>query len=420
MRIALFGLGYVGTMTAVALARDGHNVVGVDVSMSKVDAISAGRPPVLEPGLDALMASAIDCGSLKATMNVSEALLDAEISMICVGTPSHANGSLDLRYVLQVAQQIGEHMELTAPSHTVVIRSTVLPGSTRGRILPVLERAVGLPPGERYDICCNPEFLREGSSVADYENPVRILVGEREPGRGQPVMALYERITAQRYSVPLEVAEATKYTDNAYHAMKVTFSNEMARVWQAAGADADKVMRMIAADTKLNNSPAYLRPGFAFGGSCLPKDVRAISYLARELDVQLPLVNSLLPSNERHIQRSFDAVVAAGNRRVALLGLAFKGGTDDLRESPLLRLAKLLIGEGFDLRIHDSAIVYSAIHGSNKHYLEREIPHVARLLTDDLDAVVTSAETLIVGHALPIYSHDEQWQRAGKVVIRIA
>ncbi|PIE37196.1 MAG: GDP-mannose dehydrogenase, partial [Gammaproteobacteria bacterium] len=394
--------------------------VGIDVSAGKVDALNAGHPPVLEPGLAEMLAQVMADGRLRATCDIQDGLADADLSMICVGTPSRSNGSLDLQYVLQVARQIGENLSLTATPHTVVVRSTVLPGSTRRHILPAIESAAGEPPGTRYDICCNPEFLREGSSVEDYDNPVRILVGEREPGGGSRVMELYAGIDAQRYSVPLEVAEATKYTDNAFHAVKVAFANEMARVWSAVGADPRQVMAMVAADTKLNVSPVYLRPGFAFGGSCLPKDVRAIGYMARENDVELALVDSLLPSNEQHIQRAYNRIAESGSRKVSMLGLAFKGGTDDLRESPLLRLAKLLIGEGYDLKIHDSAIVLSAIHGSNREFLEQQIPHVARVLSDDLDAVVTHGELLIVGHDLPQYDKDEQWRSAGKVVLRLA
>ena len=419
MKVAVFGLGYVGSVTAAALARDGHEVVGVDVAAAKIDAIREGRPPVLEPGLPPIVAGAVEAGRLRATDDPALALEGAEVSLICVGTPSRSDGSLDLSYVAQVSQQIGSKLSLAADGHRVVVRSTVLPGSTRNLVLPAVERAAGRRVGDGWDVCTNPEFLREGSSLEDYDSPPRILVGEREPGGGDAVLALYERVAAPRFSLPLEVAEAIKYTDNAFHALKVTFANEIGRVWEAAGADPKQVMEVVASDTKLNISPVYLRPGFAFGGSCLPKDLRALTTAARDRNVRIPMLDAVLASNEVTVQRALTAVLATGARRVALLGLAFKPDTDDLRESPLLALAKRMIGEGIDLSIHDPAVLLSRLHGSNRAFLERTLPHINRLLVQSVEEAVADAELVVVGHATPEYAHDVAWRDQGKHVLRL-
>jgi GDP-mannose 6-dehydrogenase len=420
VKVAVFGLGYVGSVTAAALARDGHEVVGVDPAAAKVDAIRAGRAPVLEPGLDELTARMVREGRLRATDDPADALADADLSLLCVGTPSRRDGSLDLRYVRQVAEQIGSKLSLAAPGHVVVVRSTVLPGSTREHVIPVVEKAAGRRAGEGWDAAVNPEFLREGVSLEDYDRPSRILVGERAPGIGQRVMALYERVTADRFVVPLEVAEAVKYTDNAFHALKIAFANEAARVWSTRGADPDRVMEIFASDRKLNASPAYLRPGFAFGGSCLPKDLRALTSAAREANVRIPVLDAVLSSNELEVLRGLEAVMATGKRRVALLGLAFKSGTDDLRESPLLELAERLLGKGFELRIHDPAVQLAKLHGSNRAFLEERLPHISRLLCERLEAALADAEVVVIGHGAADYRRDEEWGAQGKIVVRLA
>jgi GDP-mannose 6-dehydrogenase len=420
VKVAVFGLGYVGSVTAAALARDGHQVVGVDVSAAKVELVNAKRSPVLEPGVEELIAFNVAAGRLRASDDPADALDGAEVSLICVGTPSRPDGSLDLGYVKQVARQIGAKLSRTADGHRVVVRSTVLPGSARGTVLPEVESASGRRVGEGWDLCTNPEFLREGCSLRDYDAPPRILVGEREPGGGAPVLALYAGIDAPRFAVPLEVAEAIKYTDNAFHALKITFANEVARVWESAGADPSRVMEIVAQDTKLNLSPVYLRPGFAFGGSCLPKDLRALTAAARAHHVQVPMLDAVLRSNEVPIDRALEAVLATGARRVALLGLAFKPGTDDLRESPLVVLAKRLIGEGLELRVHDPAVLLSRLHGSNRAYLERTLPHINRLLVEDLDGAVADAELIVVGHGSAAYARDADWRAQGKHVLRLA
>ena len=420
MKVAVFGLGYVGTVTAVALARDGHEVVGVDPATLKVESIRAGRAPVLEPGLDELTARVLAEGRLRVTTDAAEALAGAEISLVCVGTPSRRDGSLDLSYVRQVAEQIGAKLTLAAPDHVVVVRSTVLPGSTREHVIPALEKASGRAAGDGYEVAVNPEFLREGTSLEDYDQPSRILIGERSPGAGERVLGLYERVDADRFVVPIEVAEAVKYTDNAFHALKITFANEAARVWSTRGADPARVMEIFASDRKLNASPVYLRPGFAFGGSCLPKDLRALTSVAREANVRIPVLDAVMTSNELEVRRGVEAVVATGRRRVALLGLAFKAGTDDLRESPLLELAERLLGKGFELKIHDPAVNLAALHGSNRAFVEERLPHISRLLCSALDDALEGAEVVVIGHGIAPYRRDDEWRAEGKAVVRLS
>jgi GDP-mannose 6-dehydrogenase len=381
--------------------------------------IGDGRSPVLEPGLEEIISEAVAKGHLRATDDSADALDGAEVSLICVGTPSRPDGSLNLGYVTQVAGQIGSQLDLATEGHRVVVRSTVLPGSARGIVMPEVERTSGLPAGDGWDLCVNPEFLREGVSMTDYDNPPRILIGEREPGVGRPVMDLYDGVDAPRFSVPLEVAEAVKYTDNAFHALKVTFANEVARVWSTHDADPAQVMDIFTQDHKLNISPVYLRPGYAFGGSCLPKDLRALTTAARSQSISVPLLDAILPSNEIEVRRAVEFVMSTGKRRVALLGLAFKAGTDDLRESPLLELAKRLIGEGIDLSIHDAAVSLARLHGTNRAFLEQTLPHIARLLNDDVEDALDGVDVVVVGHGSALYDRDEAWRAQGKIVLRL-
>lgn len=417
MRVTVFGLGYVGSVTAAALARDGHEVVGVDVSPVKIELLRSGRTPVLEPGLAEVVTEIVADGRLRATDDPVEGLANSEISLICVGTPSQRDGSLDLSHVRDVASQIGSKLSGAAPDHVVVVRSTVLPGSARNVVLPAIEAAAGRPAGDGWDLCVNPEFLREGSALKDYDEPNRILVGERTAGTGERVLELYAGVEAERFVVPLEVAEAIKYTDNAFHALKITFANEIARTWSTRGVDGKAVMDIVARDRKLNVSPAYLKPGFAFGGSCLPKDLRALTSAARDGGARIPLLDSILASNDVPVRETLDAVLALGRRRVALLGLAFKPRTDDLRESPFVELAERLIGKGFELTIHDDMVSLGHLHGSNRAYLDERIPHVARLLRPSVEEAVREAEIVIVGHGAGLYDQQETWRAEGKVVL---
>jgi len=402
------------------MAKDGHNVIGVDVSTQKVEQLSAGKSPIVEPGLDEVIEAVQASGKLRATLDIQEGLKDSDISLICVGTPSAGDGSLDLQYVKQVAAQIGSHLDIAASFHTIVVRSTVLPGSTRNAITPVVEAAVGRPVGEGYEVCTNPEFLREGSSIKDYYAPPRILVGERIAGAGDAVHKLYGEVSAERFSVDLEVAEAVKYSDNAFHAMKVVFANEIGRVWRAAGADPVEVMKIVCSDTKLNISPVYLRPGFAFGGSCLPKDLRALCFSAKSTQVSLPMLENMITSNQVHIQHSIAAIKATGLRRIGLIGLAFKAETDDLRESPYVTLAKALIGEGFELAIFDPTVQMSGLNGSNKQYMYQEIPHITKLMHNDFQSVINDAELIVVGHSVPEGEQEADWIASGKQVLHLS
>jgi len=420
MNVTIFGLGYVGCVTAALMAKDGHNVIGVDVSTQKVEQLSAGKSPIVEPGLDEVIEAVQASGKLRATLDIQEGLKDSDISLICVGTPSAGDGSLDLQYVKQVAAQIGSHLDIAASFHTIVVRSTVLPGSTRNAITPVVEAAVGRPVGEGYEVCTNPEFLREGSSIKDYYAPPRILVGERIAGAGDAVHKLYGEVSAERFSVDLEVAEAVKYSDNAFHAMKVVFANEIGRVWRAAGADPVEVMKIVCSDTKLNISPVYLRPGFAFGGSCLPKDLRALCFSAKSTQVSLPMLENMITSNQVHIQHSIAAIKATGLRRIGLIGLAFKAETDDLRESPYVTLAKALIGEGFELAIFDPTVQMSGLNGSNKQYMYQEIPHITKLMHNDFQSVINDAELIVVGHSVPEGEQEADWIASGKQVLHLS
>jgi GDP-mannose 6-dehydrogenase len=401
VRIALFGLGYVGCVSAACFVRRGHHVVGVDTNPTKVDLVNAGGSPVLEPGLAELVHEGKASGRLSATSDAHAAVTTSDMSMVCVGTPSASNGSPSLDAIERVASSIGAALPDCRQRHTVVIRSTVLPGTTERVVLPLLEGESGLRADQDFDLACNPEFLREGAAIADFDDPPKTVVGELRPGSGDAVVALYAGLEAPLFRLPLRVAETVKYADNAFHALKIAFANELGAVCRAFEIDSHDVMKAFLADRKLNISEAYLRPGFAFGGSCLPKDLRALIYAARRADVELPLLESVLPSNERHLRRTVDVVLALGRKRIGLLGLAFKPGIDDLRESPLVELAETLVGKGYDLRIYDPAVSVSRLVGANRAYVAEHLPHLSELLIDSADDVLDHAEVCVVGAASP-------------------
>lgn len=399
MRIAVFGLGYVGTVSAAALARRGHQVIGVDSNDRKVETVAAGLTPVLEPGLPELIRESADAGRLGATTDAHAAVSASDVSIVCVGTPSAANGSLGLDAIERVAQSIGQALPACRGRHTVVIRSTVLPGTTEGIVVPALEAASGLRAGADFGVTMNPEFLREGTALADFDAPPKTVIGELDAASGDVVASLYEELPAPLFRLPIRVAEMVKYTDNAFHALKIAFANEIGAFCQASGLDSYDVMSVFVADRRLNISEAYLRPGFAFGGSCLPKDLRALVHASRRADLELPLLESILPSNERHLRRTLDVVLGLGRRRVGLIGLAFKPGTDDLRESPLVELAESLIGKGYDVRIFDPAVSISRLVGANRDYIDERLPHLSELLVERVEDVMEHAEVCIVGAA---------------------
>lgn len=401
MKIAIFGLGYVGCVSAACLAKLGHKVVGVDVSPLKAEHIQKGEAPVVEPDLGELMGTAVAQKQLEATTRATDAVVDAEVILICVGTPSNKNGSLDYTFVEAVVKEVGSLLDKAASYPVVVVRSTVLPGIIRERILPLLEASTDKKIGSEFGFCLNPEFLREGSAVADFFAPPFTLIGELDQRSGETLAELYRQIDAPVQRLSIDAASMIKYTSNAYHALKVVFANEIGTFCKKMGVDSHAVMDIFCQDDKLNISPAYLKPGFAFGGSCLPKDLRALLYQSRHTDLELPVLEAILPSNEHHLNRALEFIVSTGKRRIGVVGLSFKPGTDDLRESPLVSLIETLLGKGFDLRIYDEEVSFSQLLGANRRYIEETIPHLASLMCETLDECRAHAEVLVVGKRLP-------------------
>lgn len=406
MNISIFGLGYVGAVCAGCLSARGHQVLGVDVDPLKIDMINQGRSPIVEPGLEQLLLDGVHKGRLRGTTDVQAAVLASDLSLLCVGTPSKKNGDLDLRYMEAVCLEIGAALQDKASRHTVVVRSTVLPGTVKNVVIPTLEKASGKKAGVDFGVAVNPEFLRESTAIQDYDFPAMTVIGELDRQSGDMLASLYQGLDAPVIRKSIEVAELIKYTCNVWHATKVSFANEIGNIAKASGVDGREVMDVVCQDYKLNLSRYYLRPGFAFGGSCLPKDVRALTYRASQLDVEHPLLASIMASNRNQVQRAFDMVSSHGKRRIALLGLAFKAGSDDLRESPLVTLAEQLIGKGFDLRIHDANVEYARQHGANRQYIEQQIAHVSTHLRSDLQQVIDEAEVIVLGNS------DERFARA--------
>ncbi|HOA92142.1 MAG TPA: UDP-glucose/GDP-mannose dehydrogenase family protein [Quisquiliibacterium sp.] len=398
MRISVFGLGYVGVVSAACLATDGHVVVGVDPNETKVDQIASGRSPIVETDIDEMVRAQVAAGRLSATMDVAAAVRDTELSLICVGTPSQGNGSLDLKYVARVCEQIGAALAHKSGFHVVVARSTMLPGTMRDLVIPTLERCSGKVAGRDFGVCGNPEFLREGTAVYDYRNPPKTVIGETDARSGDVLASVYAGLKAPLIRTDVDTAEMVKYADNVWHALKVCFANEIGNVCKALAIDSHRVMDIFCQDTKLNLSPYYLKPGFAFGGSCLPKDVRALSFKARTLDVPLPVIGSILESNELQIRRGVDMIMARGSRRIGVLGFSFKAGTDDLRESPMVEVIERLIGKGYDLRLYDRNVAIARLTGANRDFILNHIPHISRLMVDSIDDVLAHGDTIVVGN----------------------
>lgn len=417
MKISVFGMGYVGVVAAGCMAADGHEVIGVDPNSTKVDLINRGVPPIVEKDIGEIVSAAVAKGLLRATQDVAEAVAGTEISLICVGTPSRLNGALDLSYVRKVCEEIGQAIKKKAGFHVVVARSTMLPGTMREVVIPTLEEASGKRAGVDFGVCNNPEFLREGTAVFDYRNPPKTVIGETDNRSGDVLASLYTGLSAPLVRTSVETAEMVKYTDNVWHALKVAFANEIGNVCKALKIDGHQVMEIFCKDTKLNLSPYYLKPGFAFGGSCLPKDVRALTYKARALDIDLPVLNAILPSNELQIQRGYDMVTATGKRRIGVLGFSFKAGTDDLRESPVVEVIERLIGKGYDLRLYDKNVNLAALTGANRDYILNHIPHMSRLMVDTVDAVLDHAEVILVGNGAPEFRDALARIRPGQQVV---
>jgi GDP-mannose 6-dehydrogenase len=401
MNVSVFGLGYVGSVSAATFADDGHTVIGVDVNPTKVEMLNAGHSPIVEPGLGELIESAVTAGRLRATTSASEAVAASEVSLISVATPSRRNGSLDLSHLTRVCEQVGEALRSKSTYHIVVIRSTVLPGTTHETVIPTIERTSGKRYGTDFGVAVNPEFLREGSAVRDIKHPPLTLVGHNHAADAAGTIALYQGIDAPVVTSSIRVAEMIKYASNAWHALKVCFGNEIGNICKRLDVDSHDVMEIFCQDDKLNLSPYYLKPGFAFGGSCLPKDVRALEYRAKELDLELPVLQSVLRSNQLQIQQALDQIIETGKKRIGLLGFSFKAGTDDLRESPMVILAETLLGKGYDVRIYDRNVLIARLTGSNKDYIEKQIPHLSRLLCESVDDVLNESDVIVIGNAGP-------------------
>jgi GDP-mannose 6-dehydrogenase len=397
LSISLFGLGYVGSVSAACFAHMGHTVTGVDISKTKVEMLESGRSPIIEARMEELVAEGHNSCRLHATTDSIAAVLASEISFVCVGTPSLRSGKLDLSHVEHVSREIGAALKQKPSFHTIVLRSTVLPGTTETLMIPAIESASGKKVGADFAVCYNPEFMREGSAVADFLQPPYTILGSQNPQHLAPLRELYKDLPAATFETPIRVAEMVKYVSNLYHAVKVGFANEMGTLCKHLGVEADQVTKIFMSDTKLNISSAYLAPGFAFGGSCLPKDLRAITHRGKELDLALPLLESLMPSNAQHVDRGVDAVLRTGKRRIAMLGLSFKAGTDDLRESPQVQLIKRLLGEGCQVKVWDKDVSLGRLAGSNRQYIEEVIPHIGSLLSADMPEVIRDAEVVIIG-----------------------
>jgi GDP-mannose 6-dehydrogenase len=417
MKLSIFGLGYVGCVSAACFADRGHEVIGVDVNPLKVEIINGGRSPIVEPGIAELIAAAVGKNRLRATTDANDAIANSDMSLVCIGTPGNHNGSLDLSYIKRACQQIGDSLAEKSRFHIVAMRSTMLPGTIEHTVIPTLEVFSGKHAGRDFGVAVNPEFLREGTSIYDFNHPPFTLIGADNEESSLPLRRLYASVDAPPVIVPVKEAEMVKYACNSFHALKVAFANEIGNVCKALGVDSHKVMEVFCKDTKLNLSPYYLKPGFAFGGSCLPKDLRAITYKAKEMDVEVPLLNSIMLSNRQQIERAIDTVIRSGRKNVGVLGLSFKPGTDDLRESPMVTLIETLIGKGLKLTIYDRDVELARLFGANKQYIEREIPHISSLMNSDLNEVIESSEIIIIGKKEDEFKVLSEKMNNGRVII---
>lgn len=417
MKISVFGLGYVGAVSAGCLSHEGHEVIGVDPNLTKVDLINQGQTPIIEKDIGEIIEKSVKDGLLHATTDPAEGVMGSEVSMICVGTPSQLNGDLDLKFVRRVCERIGSALKTKSERHVVVVRSTVLPGTMRNVVIPTLEEFSGKRAGKDFGVCNNPEFLREGSSVYDFYNPPKTVIGETDTQSGDLVASLYDKMDARLIRTDLETAEMVKYTDNAWHALKIGFANEIGNICKTLGIDSHKVMDIFCKDTKLNISASYLKPGFAFGGSCLPKDLRALTYKGKKLDLDLPILNAILPSNELQIMRGLQMIINKGSKKIGILGFSFKAGTDDLRESPVVELIERLIGKGYDVRLYDRNVNLASLVGANRDYILNHIPHISKLMVDSLEDIIEHAEIIVVGNGDPEFQQIFTMKRPEQVLI---
>ena len=415
--ISVFGLGYVGCVLAACLAERGHNVIGVDVNTMKVESLNRGESPLIEPGLGELIHKNVSTGRLKATQDTEWAVLNSDLSFICVGTPSNANGSLNTDYVTRVCEDIGSGLAKKNAFHIVVVRSTLLPGTTEEMLQPILENCSGKTIGIGFGLGYNPEFLREGTSIKDFFDPPYTVIGADDEKVMEAVKQVYSMLDAPLIEVPIKVAEMVKYVNNAFHALKVTFANEIGSICKQQNIDSHQVMEIFCMDRKLNLSPYYLKPGFAFGGSCLPKDLRALLYHSRKLDMHLPVLEAILPSNELQIAHAYQLIRQTGCKKIGVLGLSFKEGTDDLRESPMVELIEHLVGKGYQVKVYDKNVSLSKLHGANRAYIEHEIPHISQLLTESIEDVIEHSDVVVVGNKTEGYSEIAEKLREDHKVI---
>jgi GDP-mannose 6-dehydrogenase len=417
LKVTVFGLGYVGAVSAGCLANGGHEVIGVDPVQTKVDLINNGQSPIIEADIGEIIASTVGAGRLRATSDVAQAILDTELSFVCVGTPSQPNGNLDLRYIKRVCEQIGQVLKEKDEWHTVVIRSTILPGTMCQIVIPALEQSSGKTAGVDFGVCHNPEFLREGSAVKDFNCPPKTVIGQLDQTSGDLLARLYVGIPGPVIRTDLKTAEMVKYGDNSWHALKIGFANEIGNLCKSFDIDAHEVMKIFCQDQKLNISPAYLMPGFAFGGSCLPKDLRALSYSAKMHDLELPIINSILQSNRMQIARGMQLIMDKGHKRVGVLGFSFKAGTDDLRESPVIEVTEQLLGKGYDLRIYDRNVNMASLVGANRDFILNRIPHISKLMVGGIDDVLNHAQTVVIGNQDPEFGNVPTMLRDDQVLV---
>lgn len=417
MHISIFGLGYVGCTTGACLAELGHTVTGVEPNPAKVELINSGRSPIVEKGLEDLLAKQTAAGRFRATDDWTEAIRGCDIAMVSVGTPSKANGGLDLRFVRRVAEQIGDALRDVNRYVTVVMRSTMLPGTVEETVVPLLETHSGKRAGSDFGVAMNPEFLREGTSIEDFFQPPKTVIGQLDPASGEALAEIYRPLPGPKVRVPLRVAEMVKYVDNSFHALKVAFANEVGNIAKEFAIDSHAVMEVFCLDTKLNLSPYYLKPGFAFGGSCLPKDLRALTHEARTHDLDLPLLSSILESNRRQVARVAHRLLEYKGRSIGFLGLSFKVGTDDLRESPIVDLVEFALGKGFRIRIFDQHVSLARLMGANKEYIERQIPHISSLLETSLEDTVRASDVIVIANRDPSYRSALEGAQTGKTII---
>jgi len=399
------------------MAYDGHQVIGVDPVQTKVDLINAGQSPIIEADIGEIIASTAQSGRLRATHDQIQAIQDTELSFVCVGTPSQPNGNLDLKFIRRICEQIGRALKDKTTRHTVVIRSTILPGTMHQIVIPILEEYSGRQAGVDFDVCNNPEFLREGSAVKDFNSPPKTVIGELDRTGGDMLAALYAKLSAPLIRTNLETAEMIKYIDNCWHALKIGFANEIGNLCKSLSIDAHEAMNIFCQDKKLNISPAYLLPGFAFGGSCLPKDLRALAYAAKTRDLELPIINSILPSNELQVARGLRLILDKGHKRIGVLGFSFKAGTDDLRESPVIEVIERLVGKGYDLRIYDKNVRVASLVGANRDFILNRIPHISKLMVNSIGAVLDHAETIVVGNNDPDFQSVPERLRDGQQLV---